>query len=76
LNGYSRSTTPGLPAERIKLLREAHWRMFTDPECQEDIFLKRLECAAGQQRGFGGTGKEVVNQSPEIAAELKRNSRQ
>jgi hypothetical protein len=25
---------------------------------------------------FGGTGKEVVNQSPEIAAELKRNSRQ
>jgi hypothetical protein len=35
-----------------------------------------LECAAGQQRGFGGTGKEVVNQSPEIAAELKRNSRQ
>jgi hypothetical protein len=50
--------------------------MFTDPECQEDIFLKRLECAASQRRGFGGTGKEVVNQSPEIAAELKRNSRQ
>jgi hypothetical protein len=40
VNGYSRSTTPALPAERIKLLREAHWRMFTDPECQEDIFLK------------------------------------
>jgi hypothetical protein len=46
LNGYSRSTTPGLPAERIKMLREAHWPMFTDPECQEDIFLKRLECAS------------------------------
>jgi hypothetical protein len=25
---------------------------------------------------FGGTGKEVVNQSPEIAAELKQISRQ
>jgi tripartite-type tricarboxylate transporter receptor subunit TctC len=36
-------STPGVPTDRAKLLRDAYWKMFSDPELQEDIRKKGWE---------------------------------
>ncbi len=64
--------TPGLPAERVKLLRDAYWRMFADPELLEDIAKKNWQPRPVNGDELEKLAKEVVNQPPEVAAPLKR----
>jgi hypothetical protein len=64
--------TPGMPAERVKLLREAYWKMFSDPELLEDIGKKGWEARPVNGEELEALAKEVVNQPPDVAAALKR----
>ena len=65
-------TTPGIPAERLKLLRDAYAKMFTDPEFIEDTAKKGWEPRPVSGAELGALAKEVVNQPPEVSAALKR----
>ena len=65
-------STPGLPAERIKLLRDAYLKMFSDPDVLEDIAKKGWEPRPVNGDELEKLAKEVVNQPPEVAAALKR----
>jgi len=65
-------STPGLPAERIKQLRDAYWKIFSDPEFQEDIAKKGWEARPVNGQELEALAKEVVNQPPDIASALKR----
>jgi tripartite-type tricarboxylate transporter receptor subunit TctC len=65
-------TTPGLPAERLTLLREAYTKMFADPEFLEDVAKKGWEPRPVSGEELGALVKEVVNQPPEVSAALKR----
>jgi tripartite-type tricarboxylate transporter receptor subunit TctC len=64
--------TPGLPAERVKLLRDAYWKMFSDPDLLEDMGKKGWEPQPVNGEELQRLAKEVVNQPPEVAAALKR----
>ncbi len=64
--------TPGSPTDRVKLLREAYWKMFSDPEFVEDMTKKNWEPRPVNGEELAGLAKEVVNQPPEVAAALKR----
>lgn len=64
--------TPGIPPERLKILRDAFLKMFKDPEVIEEIKRRnwQAEPVAGEE--LDTLAKEVVGQPPEIAAALKR----
>jgi tripartite-type tricarboxylate transporter receptor subunit TctC len=65
-------SSPGVPADRAKLLRDAYWKMFSDPELQEDIRKKGWEARPVNGEELQALAKEAVNQPPDIAAALNR----
>ena len=65
-------TTPGVPTERVKILREAFARMFTDPEFEEELKKRKWEVKPVSGEELQDLAKEVVNQPAEVAAALKR----
>ena len=65
-------TTPGVPAERVKLLREAYSKTFTDPEFQEDMVKRGWEPRPVNGDELAALAKDVVNQPPEISEAIKR----
>jgi tripartite-type tricarboxylate transporter receptor subunit TctC len=64
--------TPGIPAERAKMLREAYGKVFSDPEFLEDAAKRGWEPRPVNGDELQALAQEVVNQPPEIAAALKR----
>ncbi len=64
--------TPGTPQDRVNLLREAYWKMFSDPEFVEDITKKNWEPRPVNGEELAGLAKEVVNQPPDVSDALKR----
>jgi len=65
-------STPGVPADRLKILREAFMSMFKDPEFIDEMRKRRWEADPVPGEELDALAKEVVNQPPEIAAALKR----
>ena len=65
-------TTPGVPAERVKLLREAYRRTFTDPEFQEDMAKRGWEPRPVNGDELAPLAKEVVNQPADVSDAIKR----
>ena len=65
-------STPGVPAERIKVLREAWTKMFRDAAFNDE--LKKRGWEAGPIGGdeLESLAKEIVNQPPDVTAALKR----
>ncbi|MGH7808708.1 MAG: hypothetical protein ACREP5_00365, partial [Candidatus Binatia bacterium] len=64
--------TPGVPAERAKLLRDAYGKVFSDPEFLEDAAKRGWEPRPVSGDELQTLAQEVINQPPEIAAALKR----
>ena len=64
--------TPGTPADRVRMLREAYAKIFSDPEFIEDITKKNWEPRPVNGEELETLAKEVVNQPPDVAAALKR----
>jgi tripartite-type tricarboxylate transporter receptor subunit TctC len=65
-------STPGVPAERIKILREAYAKLFKDPEFVEELNKKGWEAKPVGGAELEALAKEVVDQPPDIVAGLKR----
>ncbi len=65
-------STPGLPEDRIQILRGAWDKMFKDPEFNDE--LKKRNWVAGPIAGeeLQSLAKEIVNQPPEVSESLKR----
>ena len=49
--------TPGIPADRVKLLRDAYLNMLKDPEFAAEAKKRQWEIAPGQRRTAGGLGE-------------------
>ena len=64
--------TPGVPAERLQILRAGFMKMFQDPEFADELKKRRWEAEPVPGHELEALAKEVVNQPPEIAAALKR----
>ena len=65
-------TTPGTPADRTQILREAFAKMFKDPEFQEELKKRKWEVEFIGGEELQSLARDVVNQPPEVAAALKR----
>jgi tripartite-type tricarboxylate transporter receptor subunit TctC len=65
-------TTPGVPADRVKLLRSAFAQMFDDPEFSDELKKRRWEVRPVGGEELQALAKQVVDQPPEIEAALKR----
>ncbi|HEX5605589.1 MAG TPA: tripartite tricarboxylate transporter substrate-binding protein [Candidatus Binatia bacterium] len=65
-------STPNVPPERLKILRDAFMRMFKDPEVLEEMKRRGWEAEPVSGDELENLAKDVVDQPPEIAAALKR----
>ena len=65
-------STPGLPEERAKLLREAWDKMFKDPEFRDELKKRNWEAGPIGGEELQALAKEIVNQPPEVSESLKR----
>ena len=64
--------SPGTPPDRVKVLREAYAKIFTDAEFIEETTKKNWEPRPVNGEELEGLAKEVVNQPPEVSSALKR----
>jgi tripartite-type tricarboxylate transporter receptor subunit TctC len=65
-------STPGLPAERVKILRDAWTKMFRDPEFNDELKKRGWEAGPVAGEELESLAKEIVNQPPDVIAALKR----
>jgi tripartite-type tricarboxylate transporter receptor subunit TctC len=65
-------STPGIPVDRFKILRDAFMKMFKDPDLLDEMKKRnwQAEPVAGEE--LEALAKAVVNQPPDVAAALKR----
>jgi tripartite-type tricarboxylate transporter receptor subunit TctC len=64
--------TPGIPPDRVKLLRDAYLNMLKDPEFTAEAKKRQWEIAPVSGERLEALAKEVVNQPPDIIERLKK----
>ena len=64
--------TPAIPAERVKILREAFMKTVNDPELLDDAKKKRLDLDPVSGEDLESLGKELVAQPPEVIERMKK----
>jgi tripartite-type tricarboxylate transporter receptor subunit TctC len=64
--------TPGIPADRAKLLREAFSKAVSDPELLAEVKKKKLEVDPTSGEELEGLAKEVFSASPEVIDRMKK----
>jgi tripartite-type tricarboxylate transporter receptor subunit TctC len=64
--------TPGIPADRVKILREAFMKAVKDPELLDDAKKKRLELDPVSGEDLEALGKDIVAQPPEVIERMKK----
>jgi tripartite-type tricarboxylate transporter receptor subunit TctC len=65
-------STPGVSADRVKILREAYASFFKDPGFTEEAAKKGWEAKPVAGEELEALAKEVINQPPEVVTGLKR----
>ncbi|HEX2229745.1 MAG TPA: tripartite tricarboxylate transporter substrate-binding protein [Candidatus Binatia bacterium] len=65
-------STPGVPADRVKILRDAWTHMFNDGEFKDELKKRNWEAQPVAGAELESLAKEIVNQPPEVTAALKR----
>lgn len=65
-------STPGVPSDRLQLLRDGFTKMFKDPEVVDELKKRNWEAEPVPGEELETLAREVVNQPPEVAAALKR----
>jgi tripartite-type tricarboxylate transporter receptor subunit TctC len=65
-------STPGIPADRIKVLREAWTKMFSDSAFNDELKKRGWEAGPIGGEELESLAKEIVNQPPDVTAALKR----
>jgi tripartite-type tricarboxylate transporter receptor subunit TctC len=63
--------TPGVPPDRVKILRDAYHRSLKDPALLEDLKKRRWEVDAISGEELAKLAKEVVSQPPEVVERMK-----
>ena len=63
---------PGLPADRLKMLREAYTKTMNDPQLQEEVKKRNYEFDPVSGEELEKLAKEVTSQPPEIIDRLKK----
>jgi tripartite-type tricarboxylate transporter receptor subunit TctC len=63
--------SPGVPHERVKILRDAFVKATSDPAFVEEANKKQLEVEPIRGEDLEALAKEVVNQPPEVVERLK-----
>jgi hypothetical protein len=63
---------PGIPAERLKLLRQAFVQLMADPDFRADIKKRGLEVKPSTGEELEKLAKEVMIQPPEVVERVKK----
>jgi tripartite-type tricarboxylate transporter receptor subunit TctC len=63
---------PGMPADRLKILREAFGKTMNDPQFQEEVKKRNYEFQPVTGEELERMAKEVTSQPPEIIDRLKK----
>ncbi|HJU60598.1 MAG TPA: tripartite tricarboxylate transporter substrate-binding protein [Candidatus Binatia bacterium] len=64
--------TPGIPSDRVKMLRDAYNQMLKDPEFLADANKRQWEINPISGEKLEALAKEVINQPPEIIERMKK----
>jgi tripartite-type tricarboxylate transporter receptor subunit TctC len=62
---------PGVPPDKIKILREAFMKTMNDPELLAEAKRKNFDIAPTPGEELEALAKEVVAQSPEVIERLR-----
>jgi tripartite-type tricarboxylate transporter receptor subunit TctC len=65
-------TSPGVPAERAKILRDAFMKAMGDPALLADAAKSKLEITAVGGEELAKIAKEVIEQPPEVVERIKK----
>ncbi len=63
--------TPGIPADRVRLLREAYIKMLKDPEFVAEANKRQWEINPVRGEKLEALAKEVINQPPDVIERMK-----
>lgn len=63
---------PGVPADRVKILREAYIKVLKDPEVIAEVTKSRLDMEPSTGEEIEAVIKEVMDQPPEVVALVKK----
>jgi tripartite-type tricarboxylate transporter receptor subunit TctC len=63
---------PGVPADRVKILREAYIKVLKDPEVIAEVTKSRLDMEPSTGEEIEAVIKEVMDQTPEVVALVKK----
>jgi tripartite-type tricarboxylate transporter receptor subunit TctC len=64
--------TPGIPGDRVKILREAYDRMLKDPEFLAEANKRQWEINPVSGEKLEALAKEVIQQPPDIIERMKK----
>jgi tripartite-type tricarboxylate transporter receptor subunit TctC len=62
---------PGVPAERVKILREAFLKTMKDPDLLAEAKRKNFDITPSTGEELEGLAKQVMDQTPEVIARVK-----
>ena len=63
---------PGVPADRLKVLRDAYEKTMNDPQFQDEVKKRNYEFDPVGGEGLDRIAKEITSQPPEIIERLKK----
>jgi tripartite-type tricarboxylate transporter receptor subunit TctC len=72
--GRPMMATPGTPADRVKILREAYLKTFNDPEVAQEAKKSRLDLQALPGAEVEAQINEVMNQPKDVIERVKKLS--
>src|SRR6185503_4952256 len=64
--------TPGIPSERVRLLREAYVKMLKDPAFLADARKRQWDINPTSGEKLEQLAKDVINQPPEVVERMKK----
>ena len=64
--------TPGVPPDRVKILRDAYHTSLKDPALLEELKKRRWEVDAISGEELANLAKEVISQPPEVIERMKK----
>jgi tripartite-type tricarboxylate transporter receptor subunit TctC len=64
--------TPGTPADRVKMLREAYVQAIKDPELLAEAKKSRMDVAPSTGEELQTLLNEILNQPPEVMEKVKK----
>jgi len=64
--------TPGIPADRVKLLREAYSKMLKDPEFAAEANKRQWEINPVSGEKLEALAKDVIHQPPDVIERMKK----